>query len=48
MRYFYMVLALGGAVAHVGYATKRARDARAATLPAGPAPAVPLPAGGTP
>ena len=48
MRYFYMVLALGGAVAHVGYATKRARDARAATRPAGPAPGGPLRAGGTP
>ncbi len=33
MRYFYIVLALGGAVAHVGYATRRAALAGAARRP---------------
>jgi O-antigen ligase len=45
MRYFYIVLALGGAVAHVGYATHRARQGQAASRPPELAPSA-APAGG--
>ncbi|NOT29272.1 MAG: O-antigen ligase family protein [Planctomycetes bacterium] len=45
MRYFYIVVALGGAVAHVGYATQRARAAEA-TRPQ--FAAVPVALGGQP